>query len=386
MIMQQFKSIKKIRLAILLNLLFIGGVLADPIGEVIEQTGSGQIIRDKEEITVSGAYMPAVELNDIAETANGKMKIEFLDNAQLDLKEHTEVLIDEIYYDPDPSLSKMSMKFTMGTARFASGSLGLINKANIDIQTPTATIGIRGTDFTTTIDELGRSLIVLLPDQYGNPSGEITVTNLGGTITLNQAYQATMVTSLDKIPTNPIQINGITPSMIDNMFIVNPPQEVKEAIEEQVQNDLDDDQGILDIDYLEYNELEKDIEDYLDEDYDARDRLNYDALAGDFLPDLLDVVEELVRTTAALDDAQAGGDSSAGWVLKGGNFGLNKDSQYNIFEEDGNLILYRTVNGVINITIASGGNGFVDTSVEGYQGIITFGSGEGIEIFINQGN
>ena len=385
MIMQQFKSIKKIHLAIL-NLLFIGGVLADPIGEVIEQTGSGQIIRDKEEITVSGAYMPAVELNDIAETANGKMKIEFLDNAQLDLKEHTEVLIDEIYYDPDPSLSKMSMKFTMGTARFASGSLGLINKANIDIQTPTATIGIRGTDFTTTIDELGRSLIVLLPDQYGNPSGEITVTNLGGTITLNQAYQATMVTSLDKIPTNPIQINGITPSMIDNMFIVNPPQEVKEAIEEQVQNDLDDDQGILDIDYLEYNELEKDIEDYLDEDYDARDRLNYDALAGDFLPDLLDVVEELVRTTATLDDAQAGGDSSAGWVLKGGNFGLNKDSQYNIFEEDGNLILYRTVNGVINITIASGGNGFINTSVEGYQGIITFGSGEGIEIFINQSN
>lgn len=385
MIMQQFKSIKKIHLAIL-NLLFIGGVLADPIGEVIEQTGSGQIIRDKEEITVSGAYMPAVELNDIAETANGKMKIEFLDNAQLDLKEHTEVLIDEIYYDPDPSLSKMSMKFTMGTARFASGSLGLINKANIDIQTPTATIGIRGTDFTTTIDELGRSLIVLLPDQYGNPSGEITVTNLGGTITLNQAYQATMVSSLDKIPTNPIQINGITPSMIDNMFIVNPPQEVKEAIEEQVQNDLDDDQGILDIDYLEYNELEKDIEDYLDEDYDARDRLNYDALAGDFLPDLLDVVEELVRTTATLDDAQAGGDSSAGWVLKGGNFGLNKDSQYNIFEEDGNLILYRTVNGVINITIASGGNGFINTNVEGYQGIITFGSGEGIEIFINQGN
>jgi len=383
--MQQFKSIKKIHLAIL-NLLFIGGVLADPIGEVIEQTGSGQIIRDKEEITVSGAYMPAVELNDIAETANGKMKIEFLDNAQLDLKEHTEVLIDEIYYDPDPSLSKMSMKFTMGTARFASGSLGLINKANIDIQTPTATIGIRGTDFTTTIDELGRSLIVLLPDQYGNPSGEITVTNLGGTITLNQAYQATMVSSLDKIPTNPIQINGITPSMIDNMFIVNPPQEVKEAIEEQVQNDLDDDQGILDIDYLEYNELEKDIEDYLDEDYDARDRLNYDALAGDFLPDLLDVVEELVRTTATLDDAQAGGDSSAGWVLKGGNFGLNKDSQYNIFEEDGKLILYRTVNGVINITIASGGNGFVNTSVEGYQGIITFGSGEGIEIFINQSN
>jgi hypothetical protein len=170
------------------------------------------------------------------------------------------------------------------------------------------------------------------------------------------------------------------------MFIVNPPQEVKQAIEEQVQDDMNDDQGILDVDFLEYNELEKDIEDYLDEDYDARDRLNYDALAGDFLPDLLDVVEELVRTTAALEDAQAGGDKIGGWTLKGGVFGFNKDSQYNIFEEDGNLILYRTVNGVINITITSGGSGFVDTSVDGYQGIITFGSGEGIEIFINQSN
>ena len=383
--MQQFKSIKKIQLTIV-NLILIGSVSADSIGSIVEQSGSAQIKRQQEELVVTAEYLPEIELNDVAETGMGKLKIQFLDNAQLDIKEHSEVLIDEIYYDPDPSLSKMSMKFTMGTARFASGSLGLINKANIDIQTPTATIGIRGTDFTTTIDELGRSLIVLLPDQYGNPSGEITVTNLGGTITLNQAYQATMVSTLDNPPTNPIQIQGITPSMIDNMFIVNPPKEVKEAIEEQVQEDLNDDQGILDIDYLEYNELEKDIEDYLDEDYDARDKLNYDALAGDFLPDLLDVVEELLRTTAALEDAQAGGDAIGGWTLKGATFGLNKDSQYNIFEEDGNLILYRTVNGVINIIIASGGNGFVDTNVEGYQGIITFGSGEGIEIFINQSN
>ena len=385
MTMLLFKSIKKIQVAIL-NLLFIGGVLADPIGEVIEQTGSGQIIRDKEEITVSGAYMPEIELNDIAETANGKMKIEFLDKAQLDLKEHSEVLIDEIYYDPDPSLSKMSMKFTMGTARFASGSLGLVNKANIDIQTPTATIGIRGTDFTTTIDELGRSLIVLLPDANGDPSGEISVTNLGGEVILNQAYQATMVSSLDVIPTSPVQIMGITPSMIDNMFIVNPPKAVKEAVEQQVEDDSNQDQGVLDIDFLEYNELEKDIEDYLEEEEDFN-RIDIDYLAGDFLPDLLDVIEELVKTTQKLGDAQGDSGSSSGvWKIDGQQFGFNKDSQYNIFEEDGNLVVFRDNNGIINIIIASGGNGFIDTRVDGYEGILSFGSGEGIEIYINQGN
>jgi len=378
-----FKSIKKIRLTIL-NFLFIGGVFADPIGEIIEQTGSTQLIRDKEEIVITGAYMPEIELYDTAETANGKMKIEFLDKAQLDLKEHSEVYIDEIYYDPNPSLSKMSMKFTMGTARFASGSLGLVNKANIDIQTPTATIGIRGTDFTTTIDELGRSLIVLLPDANGDPSGEISVTNLGGEVILNQAYQATMVTSLDVIPTNPVQIMGITPSMIDNMFIVNPPPAVKEAVQEQAQDDANKDQGVLDIDFLEYNELDKDIEDYLEEEEDFN-RIDIDYLAGDFLPDLLDVVEELVKTTEKLADAQADDGGTAGvWKIAGQQFGFNKDSQYNIFEEDGNLVVFRDNNGIINIIIASGGNGFIDTRVDGYEGILTFGSGEGIEIYINQ--
>ena len=283
--MQQFKSIKKIQLTIV-NLLLIGSVSADSIGSIVEQSGSAQIKRQQEELVVTAAYLPEIELNDVAETANGKLKIQFLDNAQLDIKEHSEVLIDEIYYDPDPSLSKMSMKFTMGTARFASGSLGLVNKANIDIQTPTATIGIRGTDFTTTIDELGRSLIMLLPDANGDPSGEITVTNEAGVITLNQAYQATMVQSLNTMPTKPVTIGGITPSMIDNMFIVNPPTEVKQAIQEQVDNDLNKDQGILDVDFLEYNELDKTIDDYYEEDKDYN-RIDVDFLAGEFLPDLL---------------------------------------------------------------------------------------------------
>ena len=73
----------------------MGSVKADSIGDIIESTGVGKIVRQQEEIVVTGAFLP-IELNDVAETANGKMKIEFLDKAQLDLKEHSEVLIDEI--------------------------------------------------------------------------------------------------------------------------------------------------------------------------------------------------------------------------------------------------------------------------------------------------
>ena len=383
--MQQFKSIKKIQLAIL-NLILIGSVSADSIGSIVEQSGSAQLKRQQEEIVVTAAYLPEIELNDVAETANGKLKIQFLDNAQLDIKEHSEVLIDEIYYDPDPSLSKMSMKFTMGTARFASGSLGLVNKANIDIQTPTATIGIRGTDFTTTIDELGRSLIMLLPDANGDPSGEITVTNEAGVITLNQAYQATMVQSLNTLPTKPVTIGGITPSMIDNMFIVNPPTEVKQAIQEQVDNDLNKDQGILDVDFLEYNELDKTIDDYYEEDKDYN-RIDVDFLAGEFLPDLLDVVEELVKTKKVLGDKQASSTGgAAGFKLEGAQIGQNKDSQYNVFLEDGGIIFYRDVNGIINLKFEAGAEVTLNTIVDGYEGTIRMNGGDDINIYIRQVN
>ena len=114
--MLQSKLIRKTQLTIVSFLLFASGVQADSIGDIVESTGIGQIVRNNEEIVVSGAQIP-VQLNDEAKTGNGRMLIEFLDKAELALKEHSEVLIDEIYYDPDPSLSKMSMKFTMGTVQ-----------------------------------------------------------------------------------------------------------------------------------------------------------------------------------------------------------------------------------------------------------------------------
>ena len=42
-----------------------------------------------------------------------------------------------------------------------------------------------------------------------------------------------MVSSIETPPTSPVTIQNITPAIIDNMFIVNPPTEVKQAIEEQ---------------------------------------------------------------------------------------------------------------------------------------------------------
>ena len=158
-------------LSVLYSLMVVRPLHAD-IGSITELEGSGRVVRDE-------TYKAALEFDinsfDNVQTSNGRMGITFLDESQIRLTEHSELVIDEFVYDPDPTKSKMALEFARGTGRFITGKLSTIKKKNIRINTPSATIGIRGTDFTVTVDELGRSLIILLPKEDGLPSGEIVV-------------------------------------------------------------------------------------------------------------------------------------------------------------------------------------------------------------------
>ena len=381
--MQSFRSIKKTQLTIL-NLLFaVGLASANPIGDITESKGIGTITRNSE--SVGNSVGTEILLKDEAQTGNGRMKIVFLDDEVLDMTENTYAYIDEVYYDPDPNLSRMSLNMVQGTARFTSGLGNRIKKKNIKVNTPAAQITINGTDFTTTVDEIGRSLVILLPDDDGNASGEIVVTNDGGSVTLNEAYQATMVNSFDSPPASSVTLANITPNMIDNMFIVNPPEEVRDQMEDAYRDEQDQDQGILDVDFLEFNELETDA--LADTGELEFSELDIDFLDVDFLVDLLDVVEELERTTVTLADVQE--TSGTGAVqLQGGQIGFNKDSQFNIFVQDGDLYFYRNVAGTIEIVVVDGTNrsGFIDLNIDGYVGLLQFGTDPTIEIYINQNN
>jgi hypothetical protein len=166
----------------------------------------------------------------------------------------------------------MALKFASGTARFITGKLATINKENIQIETPSATIGIRGTDFTVTVDELGRSLIILLPKEDGLSSGEIVVSTAAGQVVLNKPYEATTVELFESTPSKPV-ILDLTLDIIDNMLIVNPPKRDPNFVSEGEQTEGSD--NILDVDYLEFDELET--------DYLAQDELEFSELDINYL-------------------------------------------------------------------------------------------------------
>ena len=370
--MQLLLLIKKI-----LTISLVPGLLfANPIGDIVEQTGKGALTRNNEEFVA--VVEQDILLYDLLNTGNGRMKVAFLDESNLRLTEHSRVLIDEVIYDPNPSKSKMVMKFAMGTARFTSGKTANMNKANISIETPTAQIAISGTDFTTTIDELGRSLIVLLPDENGNSSGEIVVMNEGGEVTLNEAFQATMVSTISTAPVEPVKIQNVTVAQIDNLFIVSPPAEIEQAVEEtRTENSSN---NILTADFLEFNDLETD---YLEESEDwSFSELDIDLLDVDFLQDLLEIIEE-----ADLLDRNRNQGGFDKVDIIGTRPGLDPDTQYNtIIDDSGQIWFYRQVTGIVSIKLPIDASATIRTITDEKESLITVSDGESVNITITQIN
>ena len=160
------------------------------------------------------------------------------------------------------------------------------NKENIAIKTPSANVSIRGTDFTLTVNELGESLIILLPKDDGTPSGEILVATAAGEEVLNQPFQATTVSMFETEPSKPV-ILDITTQLIDNMLIVNPPKEEISLTETTTDTGSN---NILDVDYLEFEDLDID---YLAQDDLEFNQLDINYLDVNYLEDLLNVLDAL---------------------------------------------------------------------------------------------
>jgi hypothetical protein len=381
------------KLLLLISALGIQNIAGAQIGDVFEQTGSpGEIQRENGEQLIANLNAPIVSM-DTVQTENGRLKIKFVDDTQVSMTEHTVVEINEYVYDPNPSNSKMALNFAQGTARFATGKLGLVPRENIAIQTPTASIGIRGTDFTMTVDELGRSLVILLPDEDCDdkvkleegckPSGSISVTNNGGEVILTDAYQAVMVSTFETSPTQPVTIQNLDLNMIDNMFIVSPPAKIQEEVERETET-----RG--GIDYLAFDGLDQDFleQDLLEDNFENLEftELDIDYLNINFLADLLDVLDtSLDMDPIAKDNLRQGPDKITGTI----NPGFDEKTLYNTILEDSEGIVFLRIidgQGKISLRIPAGSNARIETEAEPTKSIICVNDCSEINIYIRQGN
>lgn len=227
--------------------------------------GQAQVTRATKEQSLK--MRDGIESMDTVTTTNSKVRIDFIDQTHVNITEHSELEIDEYVFDPSRDLAKLSMKVSSGTVQYASGLLAKKVGA-VDIKTPTASIAVRGTEFSMSVDELGKSLIILLPNFDGSV-GEITVSNDVASVILNKSYQATIVTSSASPPSNPLILN-LNGRVINNDLLLSVPKPI-----ETVSN-VEKDTSPLDFDLKikEVNPLDKDLLKF--------EELNVDLLKSDY--------------------------------------------------------------------------------------------------------
>lgn len=309
----------------------------------------------------AGAPQLPIEQMDTVRTGAGRVKIVFQDNSTVNITEQSKLVIDTFVFDPNPKKGKMALKFASGTIRFATGNK--MAKSNINLKSPSATIAVRGTDFVTTVDEFGKSLIILLPEEDGSV-GEITVSNGAGEVILNRAFQATTVETYDSQPTKPVILN-ISINMIDNMMIVSPPEEVKESSSDQDSRANILDLSELDIDYLKNNDLEVDNL--------QTDNLNTSTFDSNKFEDYLS--DSLTSTK----------EEKEGVSIDGTTFGYNELTQILVVVNGESVRLTRAVNNVTDIITPKTQGTTININDSGKSQIIILNSG-GSVINVEQKN
>ena len=270
------------------------------IGSVVEQEGVTSVERQGEESDLEEGS--DVEFMDTVKTGKGNLGITFIDDTNVAVSAQSSLVIDDFVYDPNNAdNSKLALKVAAGTVRYASGNVAKLAKQNVDIRTPTAKILVRGTAFSMTVDEIGQSLIILLPNIDGTV-GEIDVESDVGIVTMTRAFQATTVKSRENKPSKPI-ILELSQDMINNMLIVQPPKEKQEEVAQKEEKK----KNVLDFDGLEENELDKnELDDAPQEGFVS---LDINPLDVDFLLNVLDQLNrqyEKKEIVNAIDGRVAG--------------------------------------------------------------------------------
>ena len=316
-------------LIILLFISTFSAFAADVIGDVINTEGSAGIERTDGETKDAKKDLDIFQY-DTVKTGKGKVAIGFIDDTRVDITQHSKLIIDEFVYDPNTKTGSLSLKAALGTVRYASGQIAKTSPTAVQIKTPTATIGVRGTDFTMTIDEIGSSTIILLPSCDSNGFcfvGEITVESDAGQVIMNTAFQATTVDTISSKPLPPV-ILTLEEEFINNLIIISQPREIEVAEQEE---EFKKTATALDVDLLKFDELDKTMEDYIKELYEEEamkaQQLDRNFLDQNFLGNVLDQLNAQLALQLA---NQLKKEKTLGEIT----LGLDKKTGITILDED----------------------------------------------------
>ncbi len=146
------------------------------VGRVVKFSGNATIVRNGVAITVQSGE--AILKGDVLQTGTGSMVVTFNDGSTLQLTANSRLAVSEFVYDTNGANHNSELlNLVQGSLTAISGAVAH-SGGRMDVSTPVATLGIRGTSFTITIGSDGHIHItvinssrpndVVLQDENGN--------------------------------------------------------------------------------------------------------------------------------------------------------------------------------------------------------------------------
>lgn len=169
----------------------------DPVGQV--QIASGNVVARRADGTQVGlrAGDPIFQ-GDVVETgADSTVNLIFVDDTTFTLGGEARLAIDELVYNPATRSGTSTLSILKGAFVFVSGQIAQYDYTEMQINTPVATIGIRGTTVAGDVKAPGER------SQFTVIDGEIDVSTRVASVTLNDEFETTYVESFNSAPTEP---------------------------------------------------------------------------------------------------------------------------------------------------------------------------------------
>lgn len=120
------------------------------IGKVVVATGSVSIERVSATVVQASVAGPQTKVGDLVYQgdvvktgADGRIGINFADGSSFNLSSNARMALDEFVYDPKGKSNSTLFNLTNGTMAFVAG--GIAKTGDMKVDTPVATMGIRGT-------------------------------------------------------------------------------------------------------------------------------------------------------------------------------------------------------------------------------------------------
>ncbi|MFZ5775843.1 MAG: FecR family protein [Thermodesulfobacteriota bacterium] len=190
-IVQRFLSITLLALCLSLTLAGIPATAqaADPAGKVDAVAGEVTVAGADGSIRTLAKDAPVFAGDIISTGPNSRVRLVFSDQGVIFLRPSSRFVIDSYKHTGDKQQDESKFSLVKGGFRSVTGAIGQANKENVKIETPVATIGIRGTDHEGRFCA-GDCLDLTNIGVSAPADGLYTATNVGQTMVGTQQFNA----------------------------------------------------------------------------------------------------------------------------------------------------------------------------------------------------